>query len=111
MLSTKFPVEGAILFPVGGGEEIGYPNINANDRRIRRRLNRYYLIIGEREPPCVISLVQGNAAVNRVALLRFRVGEDLNVVVSQFDRNKQGMTFIERTHLEPIIKRGIGRGF
>lgn len=104
---AQFSVEGAVLLAVRSGDEIGNADINADHRCSGRRCYGDHFIIREGEPPGAVPAIERDTAVDQAALLRLRIGQDLDMIVGKFDGDEEGMAFIERAHFQPIIKCGV----
>ncbi len=103
---TQIFVEGAVVLARAGRDEVGDAHVNAHDRRIGWRLHGHFLIVGEREPPQSLALIELHTGVELSRQMGFRVHQLFFVVGSEFDGNLHGLTLGERADRQPVI---IGR--
>ena len=90
------PVEGAVLLAIGGGDEIGDADINADDQCIRLDLNGHSLIVRESQPPGIFSPVERHTLVELAMFACFGISERVDMVTSELDWNEERVTFVER---------------
>lgn len=93
---SELPFEGAALLAIRGRDEIGYPHVDADHRRVRFGLNSHRFIVGERQPPDLIALLERHAAVDLATFACFRVRELLFVVGRKPDREQERVAFVQR---------------
>ena len=77
---TQVFVERAVVLAGAGCDEVGYPHVNTHHGRTGACLDRHFLIVGEREPPHSLTLIELHAAVELSRLMGFGVRELLFVV-------------------------------
>jgi hypothetical protein len=102
---SEFAMEGAVVLPVAGRQEVGNPNIHADHRGRRRGVDQDDLVVGERQPPAISALVEGHTGIDGL------VFERLAVVGSQLDREQQLLAECERADLQPVVKGRVLGGF
>ena len=100
---TQVFMERAIVLASAGRDEIGDAHIDANHRCIRWRLHEMFCIVGEREPPHAVTLIELHAAVELPCLPRLGVGESFFVVRSEFDGHGNGLALLKRADGQPVI--------
>ncbi len=61
---SKFAMKGAIVLARTGGEQVGNADIDANHRSIGFGLQRDYLVVGKRQPPPTVTLVEGDTRID-----------------------------------------------
>src|SRR5579884_1580760 len=101
---AQFAIEGAVMLAIRGGEKVGNPDIYPDHWRVWLSLY-YHHLIGERQPPAIFAPIELNTTIDGVAF------ERLPVILCQFHRYLDGMSFIEGADLEPIVKSGVCGGF
>src|SRR5260221_236606 len=94
----EFAVKSAVVLAVAGRQEVGNPNIHADHRGRRGGVYRDDLVVGERQPPAIAALVEGDAAIDGLTF------ERLAVVGSQLDREQQLLAEFQCADREPVVK-------
>jgi len=70
---AQFAVKGAVVLAVAGRDEVRNPDIHANHRGRRRGVDRDDLVVGERQPPAISALVEGDAGIDGLTFERLAV--------------------------------------
>src|SRR5258708_23245383 len=96
-------VERSVMRAGAGRDEIGNAYVDAYHRHTRQRLYRHFLILGEREPPRPVTLIELHAGVELLHLVGLGVREGFFVVRSQFDGHHNGLTFLKDADGQPVI--------
>lgn len=99
------------MLACAGRDEISNAHINANHRCIRGCLDGHDLIVGEREPPRAITLIELDACVELSCLPRLGISEGALVVRCQFDRHSNGLALLKYADVQPVIIGRIARLF
>jgi hypothetical protein len=95
MTGSQVFVERSVLLPSAGRHEIGNAHINADHRGTCYGLYRHFLIIGEREPPHAVPLIELHAGVELLHLVGLWVREGCFVIRSEFDGHLDRLTFLQ----------------
>src|SRR5260370_280183 len=101
-------VKRTVMLAGAGRDEIGNAYVDAYHRRTRHCLYRHLLIVGEREPPHPVTLIELHAGVELLHLVGLWVREGFFVIRSQFDGHHNGLTFLKCADSQPVIIGRIG---